>query len=641
MNKQKPKKPPLKVEIRRTEKPVLSKHFNTGLWALIIFFMAFLLYTNSIPHGFVLDDSGVLKDNWVVKRGIDGIPLILKTPYRYGISLLTDDLYRPLSMVMFAVEWQISPNTPALSHLVNVIFYAFSCSLLLIVLRKLFKKYHLLLALFACILWMAHPLHTEVVANIKSRDEIMSVFFLLLTLLGFLEFLNKGKIGYLLVAIFSYLLGFFSKEGIVTFLVLFPVIGWYYTPASLKKTLLATASLIIPAIVYILVRHVILSTYAKPSPFMPVPDNLLAAAPNILTRWATAIMILGKYLGLLLIPHPLVSDYSYNQIPIVGWTNPLVIVSFLIYMSGIVFIIWKIRSKSPAVFGILLFLLTMSIYSNLFMLIGSSFAERFLYLPSLGYCILLSWLILLLFRIKTEDTTHADFKNLFGRNTLPWVLVALILTFYSIKTISRNFEWDSQWTLFSVDVQRSPNSTHMHYYWGLTIRDKAKEQTDPVAYKDLMGKALQEFKTAVAIYPYYPECYEQLGLAYFRLGNNDESLKNYEEAIKLNPDNATSYGNQGIIYFNRGQYQKALDLYKKAIALDPNYDDAYFNLGSVYGILGQYELAIKNFKKCLEFKPDNAQAYYYLGITYKSLKNMTESKKYLDHAYLLNPSLKK
>src|ERR1035438_1463129 len=190
---QKPKKKTLgKAEISRPVKPV-RKPFNTLLWALIIFLVAFAIYANSIPHGYILDDSGVLKDNWVVKRGIDGIPLILKTPYRYGISLLTDDLYRPLSMVMFAIEWQLSPNTPAISHFVNVLFYALSCSLLLIVLRKLFRNYHPLLALFACLLWMAHPVHTEVVANIKSRDEIMSVFFLLLTILGFLEFLNKGK----------------------------------------------------------------------------------------------------------------------------------------------------------------------------------------------------------------------------------------------------------------------------------------------------------------------------------------------------------------------------------------------------------------------------------------------------------------
>lgn len=641
MNKQKPKRLPVKVEAVRTAKPVIAKPFNTRLWALIIFLMSFLLYANSIPHGYILDDSGVLKDNWVVKRGIEGIPLILKTPYRYGVSMLTDDLYRPLSMVMFAVEWQISPNTPALSHFINVLFYALSCSLLLIVLRKLFTKYNPLLPLFACILWMAHPVHTEVVANIKSRDEIMSVFFLLLTTLWFLEYLNKGKTGYLLGAICAYFLGFFSKEGIITFLVIFPIIGWYYTPARLNKILLASASFLIPAIIYILVRHVILSTYAKPTPSIPVPDNLLVAALDIGTRKATTILILGKYLGLLLIPYQLVSDYSYNQIPIVGWTNPLALLSFLVYAAGIGFMVWKIRTKSPAVFGILLFLVTMSIYSNLFILIGSSFAERFLYLPSLGFCILLGWLILRLFKIKTEGTSHADLKNLIGKNVTPWILVGIILTLFSVKTIARNSEWNTQWTLFSVDVQRSPNSTHMHYYWGLTIRDKAKEQTDQAVYKDLMGKALQEFKTAVSIYPHYPECYEQLGLAYFRLGNNDEALKNYEEAIKYNPESATSYANQGIIYFNRGQQQKAMDLYLKAISLDPNYDDAYFNLGSVYGSQGKYDLAIQNFKKCLEFKPDNAQAYYYIGITYKTLNNMTEAQKYLDKAYQLNPNLKK
>jgi protein O-mannosyl-transferase len=641
MDKQKTRKKPVKPAVTGTTKPVTARPFNTWVWALVIFVAAFLLYANSIPHGYVLDDSGVLKDNWVVKRGFDGIPLILKTPYRYGISLLTDDLYRPLSMIMFAVEWQISPNTPALSHFVNVLFYALSCALSLVVLRKMFSNYHPLLALFACILWMAHPVHTEVVANIKSRDEIMSVFFLLLAILGFLEYLDGGKIWHLVAAIFAYLFGFFSKEGIITFLVIFPFIGWYYTPARTRKNLLASATFIIPALIYIVVRHIILATYAKPSTVMPIPDNLLAAAPDILTRWATAIFILGKYLGLLVIPYQLVSDYSYNQIPIVGWTNPGVILSFLIYAAGIGILVWKIHSKSPAIFGILWFLLTMSIYSNLIVLIGSSFGERFLFLPSMGFCILVSYMILRLFRVKTDEPSRGGLKMLFNRNILPWVLIVFIFTLFSVKTIARNSEWKSQWTLFSVDVERSPNSTHMHYYWGLTIRDKAKEQSDPAKYQDLMRKALQEFKTAVAIYPYYPECYEQLGLAYFRLGDNEESLKNYEEGLKLNPGNATSYANQGIIYFNRGQYQKAMDLYKKAIALDPNYDDAYFNLGSVYGILGQYELAIQNFKKCIEFKPENAQAWYYIGITYKSLKNMTEAQKYLDKAYQLNPALKK
>src|ERR1017187_3752519 len=112
MDKHRSKKKPIKAEVRVPAKPVTAKPFKTGLWALIIFVVAFLLYANSIPHGYILDDSGVLKDNWVVKRGIDGIPLILKTPYRYGISMLTDDLYRPVSMVMFAIEWQLSPNTP-------------------------------------------------------------------------------------------------------------------------------------------------------------------------------------------------------------------------------------------------------------------------------------------------------------------------------------------------------------------------------------------------------------------------------------------------------------------------------------------------------------------------------------------------
>ena len=621
-----------------TEKP-----FNDRMWIILLFFMAFALFANSIPNGYVLDDSGVLKDNFIVKKGFDGIPLILKTPYRYGSGAVIDDLYRPLSLVMFAAEWQISPKNPSVNHFVNVFFYAINCALLFLVLRKLFSRHSPLLPLFATLLWMAHPIHTEVVANIKSRDEIMSVFFLFLALLGFIRYLNEKGTPWLVLSVILYTLSFFSKEGVITCLVIFPLVGWYITGKIPGKTVIGSVAMVVPALVYMMVRHYVLGRFPAP-PLAPVSitDNLLFAAPDLAGRLATAIMILGKYLFLLIVPYQLVSDYSYNQIPLVGFGDPAAILSLLVYAGALGYAVFKIRSRSVAVFGILFFMVTMSIYSNIFKLIGSSFGERFLFLPSIGFCLVLAWAILLLVGKEKSSGPKVPSSGKFRPELgLSVGLLVITIVFYSVKTIARNAEWKSQWTLFGADVKRSPQSAHMHYYWGLTIRDKGKDLTDQAEYRNLMLQAIGEFKTALGIYSYYPECYEQLGLAYFRIHDYDESLKNYEQALKLNPYTSVTYGNMGIIYFQKGDLQKALELYQKSVTLDPNYDDGYFNLGSTYGTLGQFDKAIENFKKCLEIRPDYAQAYYFLGLTYNNLKQFDEGKKYLDKAYQLDPTLKK
>ncbi|MEI7526655.1 MAG: hypothetical protein WCJ95_20070, partial [Mariniphaga sp.] len=120
-------KPPLKKPaVRNRPKSAGPKHsapspffsMNDRIWALIMFLLGFALYANTIPNKYLMDDYSVLSENFVVKRGLEGIPTILQTPYRYGYGLLSDNLYRPLSQVMFATEWQIAPDSPALSHFI-------------------------------------------------------------------------------------------------------------------------------------------------------------------------------------------------------------------------------------------------------------------------------------------------------------------------------------------------------------------------------------------------------------------------------------------------------------------------------------------------------------------------------------------
>ncbi len=604
---------------------------NDRLWALAIFLLAFALYANTLPNQYVMDDFSVLSDNFVVKRGVEGISTILSTPYRYGFNLLSDNLYRPLTLVMFAIEWQIAPDTPMLSHFINILFYAFTAVLLFFLLRKLLRGKNLTAALIAALLWVFHPVHTEVVANIKSRDEIMSAFFVFLTLLLFLRYLETRKILLLAGALVTYLLGFFSKEGVITFLVLFPLAGWYFTDAGLKRSLAASALMLIPAAIFLLIRHNVLSTYA--TPFVPgVADNLLVAAPDIPTRLSTAILILGKYLLLMLAPYQLVSDYSFNQIPITGWSSPLVWISFLVYAAAVVYSFLKISKRSAVVFSMLFFLVTMSIASNLFTLIGTSFAERLLFLPSAGLCLLAGILLVRIQPVPEAQGEPANLKRVFSRYPVAWVITGLLLSLYAVKTVSRNAEWRDPWTLATTDVKRSPNSAHMRYYSGMAYRDKAKEQEDPSKFGEYMQQAIREFQTCVRILPSFSEGYEQLGLAWYRMKNPGEAIRNYELALKLSPGKAPTHSNLGMIYFERKEYGKAFELYKRATELDSNFADGFLNLGSMYGMQKQFELAARNFERSVRLKPENPQAWYYLGITYRSLNREDKARECLARA---------
>lgn len=293
------------------------------------------------------------------------------------------------------------------------------------------------------------------------------------------------------------------------------------------------------------------------------------------------------------------------------------------------------------VFALLLFLISMSIYSNIFTLIGTSFAERLLFLPSLGFCLLTGILILKIPGNKPSDPSDLGTKAIFLKNPLIWTITGIILLLFSMKTLSRNAEWKDEITLISADVKRSPNSAHMRYYNGIALSKKALETEDQQDYNDIIKQSINEFRACVTILPSFTEGYEQLGLAYYRIKDSAEALRNYEKAIQLNSGRAVTYSNMGIIFFEKKDYTKAFELYQKAVSLDTNFADGYFNLGSMYGMQGKYELAIENFQKAIRLNPANAQAHYFLGMTFQTLNKPDLAKEYLVRAGQLDPAYKK
>src|ERR1017187_224782 len=224
---------------------------------MIIGAFAFILYAQSISFDYTYDDHTVTKENRIVKEGFAGIPTILKTDYWFGYNReeLRGAIYRPMPLILFAVEWQLFPNNPHAFHFINVLLNSLLCLLIFFLLSKLFDKQSLLFP-FACgILYTAHPIHTEVVDNIKSCDEILCFLFSIISVLFILKYISTNKILPLIIGAGSYFIALLSKETATTFLVITPLILYLFRKTNRRGIITITTLLAVVTACYLFIRY--------------------------------------------------------------------------------------------------------------------------------------------------------------------------------------------------------------------------------------------------------------------------------------------------------------------------------------------------------------------------------------------------
>ena len=289
----------------------------------------------------------------------------------------------------------------------------------------------------------------------------------------------------------------------------------------------------------------------------------------------------------------------------------------------------------------ILFLITFSIYSNVIILIGSSYGERFVYVSSLGFSILLVTLLTKLFNVNL-DNQSSDISKLWQSNKSFFIVLGILLVLYAAKTMIRNGDWYDSYALYSADIEKVPNSAKLNYHLGLEeVKKGLAVKDNQQKMRDWLDNGLKHFQKAVELYPQYGDAHAQIGLSLFRRGHPDPALQSYQTAIKYNPNDAKTYSNMGIIYFQKKDLKKAEEVYTKAVQLDPRYVDARRNLGSVYAQTQRFDQAIEQFKTAIQFEPDNATLYLYTGSAYRDKGDPTSAKPYFDKAYSLDPSLRR
>lgn len=494
-----------------------------------------------------------------------------------------------------------------LRHINNALLYALACCVLFLFLRTVVFKETPLLALLSALLFAAHPIHTEVVANMKSRDEILSVLFMLLTLYTAHRYAAHRNIKFVLLSALCMLSALLSKEYGATLLALIPLSLYLFGDGiQLMKNKNLYLGYAVVGVIYFLLRKSAVIMGAAELQDDEVMNNPYKYATEI-ERWATQFYIVFKYFWLQIFPHPLISDYGYNSIPYKEFSDPLTLLGFvlLVGMGGLT--VYMIRKKNWMAFALAFYLLNLLLVTNFIFNIGATMGERLVFHSSIGFCMILAYgLYWIGQRAKNPG--------------LALLLVLPILFGYSLKTISRNKAWKNDISLALTDVEVQTESVALNGNAASRNIDLSELPKNKSREKFFLQKSIGYGMKAIGKHPEFVNGYINLAIAHMKLQQFDSARIFCDNAFRIYP----SHPQKALFYSllgNKGDVGESL--MKKAYEL---------------GEKKQWKEGKKLLQQAVQASPNNAQYWYDLGGFAYNDQDMALAKEAWSKAYQLNPT---
>lgn len=645
-----------------TEVPDFFK--NIRLQSGLIFAFAFLLYANTLGHGFVLDDSIVILDNMFTKQGAGGISGILSKDTFFGYfkvegkaELVMGGRYRPLTLVLFALVYQLAGQSSFVFHLITVLLFAATCVVLYRTLLLLFRprfgdNYAGLMAWISTLLFTAHPIHVEVVANIKGCDEIATLLGSLGALYCSLKYYDSRRITWAIAAALSFFMASLSKENAVTFLAVVPLAIWFFRGKEAEAESTSTAMpfwqaalpLLAAFLVFFVIRGEVLHwprlvggkvpMELMNNPFLKIQgDEWVPFAFS--EKLGTILFTLWKYVLLLFVPHPLTHDYYPKQIEMLQLGSPGALLGLALYGFLLAYALSGIRRRDPVRFGILYYLLTISIVSNIVFPVGTMMGDRFVFMPSVGFCIAVAALLL--------RAGGANARTALG-------IAGAVALLFSLKTVTRNLDWSSNEKLFFADVEVSANSAKIHNACGGVLFDKAIKEENQAEQAKICQQAMTHLSKAIELYPNYKDAYMSRGGCNYILKNYDASANDYKQALRLAEGDARIKSALAMALRDAGKYhgEQRRDLAKALACLSESWQynttdpETARLLGVANGVQGKHADAIMWFEKAVQLAPEGNAAFLFdLSMAYRAAGDPAKSEDAMRRALAVNPNIAK
>jgi protein O-mannosyl-transferase len=541
--------------------------------------VAILLYLPTLRHEFVFDDRGVIEQNPLLRNASD-LPRVAVTPY-WNSPGHVGSLYRPVTSLSFALDRIVAGGLkPAWFHLVNVVLHGLAT--LLVALLALEVLPGAAAPALAGLLFAVHPVHVESVAGVVGRSEILAACCALGAVLAHRRASFASVPAARRWAVLSWgasLLGMFSKESAVV-TPLLCALGERpracAEPSAVRRRWLYGGQIVVLGL-YLAVRGLVLGTLGVGGA-IPFVDNPAASAGALDGR-LTAAACLPRYAALLLFPVRLSADYSFDQIPVVRslfdpWALGGILILVLVLLTGA----WALREGSPVGFALLWMAVAASTTTNLVMFIGTLLAERLMYLPSVGVCLLAAWSGGWLWRR--------------GRALAVIVISSIVCVAGAWRSWARLPDWHDDFSLYQSAARVSPRSARIRYNLGnayLRLQDGAHAET--------------EYRSALAIYPEYNDARINLAMAILDQGRAPEALGLLAAAASRQPRSADLAVNLGAAYRALGDTARAESEFRRALAVDPDSARAWNDLGSIALARGDTLGALERLESAVRLDP--------------------------------------
>jgi tetratricopeptide (TPR) repeat protein len=493
--------------------------------------------------------------------------------------------WQPLTWLSLMVNSQLFGPGPGWFHLVNVFLHLANTLLLFAVLRKMTSA--IWPSAFVAALFAIHPMHVESVAWISERKDVLSTLFWFLTMFAYVRYVEKPSIGRYVMAIIFFALGLMSKPMLVT--LPFVLLLLDYWPLNKIRNPQSA------------IRNIL---------FEKVPFFILAAVSSVVTfltqkaggviydtktvpladRVGNAFLSYARYICKLFWPRELAIFYPFDAGSIVFWQAAMCLV-LLIVISALAIYFGRNRKYLPV--GWFWFTGVLVPVIGFVKFTGSSYADRFTYIPYIGLFIMLAWGL-------PELISGRPYRKIVLGPAMIIVLAAL-----GISAYQQAGYWKDSFTLFSRAIEVTQNNVVAYNELGNAYLSAGRSQ-----------EAAEVYKQAIKIKPDNAKAYNNLGVAYFSVGSFKDAAQAYKQAIKIKPDYAEAYNNLGAAYVNIGSFPDALESCSQAIKIKPDFAQAYYNLGIIYDKLGRWQDSIEAYKKAIKVRPGYTDAHNNLGNAY-------------------------
>ena len=569
-----------------------------------------LAYGNSFSAGLTLDNKVLLaQDPRIREWSLHNLGLIFRQNYWWPYAM--SDLYRPLTTLSYLANYALLGNADRVAgyHAINLLLHWANAGLVFLILRRLTGRTPL--AVLAAALFAVHPVNVESVTNIVGRADLLVALFLLAGGWCYLRAAardGRAKLPWLAGAGGAIGLGVLAKENavmIVAFVVLYDAL-WRWPllpgptwrerlPVAVREFVLRGWIVFLPAVgLFVGLRLWLL--HNSPVYSQLFVDNPIAHA-GPWQGFMTAIKVIGQYLGLLVLPARLSCDYSYNQIPLFGeaahwweglsaWLSLAVVAGFLVAGGRV----W--RRQPVFTFGVLFFFLMLLPTSNLFVPIGSIMAERFLYLPSIGFGLVAALALQPMGAARAARCPVEEPWRSWAALALPVLLVLAL----ALRTQVRNADWHDDLSLWKSAVAASPDSFKTHKGYSNALWDAGRDEP-------AIDAAIARAEIGLAVLDARPLTAER----------RDNTLFH---------DLGLYYRTKGEFLDRRGQpgearrfYQKAVDILVRAREVDRWVDEA---ARQALRRRGRREAELPDF--------GNYRIYWELGLTYVRLGQWSEAE---------------